>query len=333
MSRLQHNYDTDCNLGWEDFEVNEEYDDSYIRLGIDKIEYQSDIFITYLHGGADLTVDKGRQRRVVIQANRNGHKGYPTLETGDGYLLTIYNDDLGTIQLDTKPVRLVGANENYLVFRGHQVFALGPLGLVDIGITDYGFAIFLENKCIKKTVLYRYDTHKCYEYAHTREKYKQIPINLSVNTIGYTGQRPSFDYTNIDYDKVKRNAHNFLKKAASMSRAEQVSLARETDRIFDIGIKFWNNDNRPAALKYFAEALQVYPINTDVIGIYGDYYEYTDYDLSMKFYELAISLKSLRKKDYIQLAYFYEWKGEHDRAARCYALWEAAKLRGGIIDD
>lgn len=34
MSSLQNNYDTDRNLGWEDFEVNEKYDDSYIRLEI-----------------------------------------------------------------------------------------------------------------------------------------------------------------------------------------------------------------------------------------------------------------------------------------------------------
>ena len=47
MNNLPNNYENDRNLGWEDFKVNEEYDDSYIRLGIEKIEYQSDIFITY----------------------------------------------------------------------------------------------------------------------------------------------------------------------------------------------------------------------------------------------------------------------------------------------
>ena len=333
MNNLPNNYENDRNLGWEDFKVNEEYDDSYIRLGIEKIEYQSDIFITYLPGGENLTIDKGRQRRVVMQVNRNGHKAYPTLDSGDGYLVTIYNDDMGTAQMGTKPVRLVEANEHYLVFRGHQVLAMGPFGLIDPGNTDYGFAIFLENKCIKKMVLYRYDTQKCYEYAHTRDRYKQIPINISDKAIGNHNTGLSLDYTNIEYDTVKRNAHNFLKKVASMSRAEQASLARDTDRIFNIGMRYWKNNNQSTALKYFAEALQIYPINTDVIGIYGDYYEYTDYDTSMKFYELAISLKSLRKKDYIQLAYFYEWKGEHDRAARCYALWEVAKMRAGIIDD
>ena len=86
------------------------------------------------------------------------------------------------------------------------------------------------------------------------------------------------------------------------------------------------------ALRYFREALDIYPINTDVIGIYGDYYEYSDYDLSMKFYELAIRLNSIRKKDYFQLANFYKWKGQYDKAERCYARWEYIKQRAGIED-
>ena len=86
-------------------------------------------------------------------------------------------------------------------------------------------------------------------------------------------------------------------------------------------------------MKYFKEALRIFPINTDVIGLLGDYYEYSDYDLSMQFYELAISLDSIRKKDYYQLANFYKWKGQYDKANKCYMLWELVKMRSGIDDD
>lgn len=58
-----------------------------------------------------------------------------------------------------------------------------------------------------------------------------------------------------------------------------------------------------------------------------------DYDLSMKFYELAISLGSTRKKDFYQLANFYKWKGDYDGADRCYTLWELVKARSGIDSD
>ncbi len=118
-----------------------------------------------------------------------------------------------------------------------------------------------------------------------------------------------------------------------MGLPEKMRLASETDRIFNIGARYWNDDNRTVALRYFADALRIFPINTDVIGIYGDYYEYSAYDLSMKFYELAIKLNSSRKKDYYQLANFYKWKGEYDKANRCYALWEIVKVRQGIDDD
>lgn len=114
-----------------------------------------------------------------------------------------------------------------------------------------------------------------------------------------------------------------------MSMFEKRRLALETDRIFNTGAGYWETDRR-IALKYFKEALKVFPINTDVIGMYGDYYEYSDYDESMRFYELAISLNSLRKKDYYQLANFYKWKGEYGKANRCYELWELVQARAGM---
>ena len=331
MNRLPDNYKIEQNLRWEDFEVNTEYDDSYEQLNFDKIEFKSDIFITYLSGGRELTVDKGRQRRIVIKVNRSGIGSYPTLRPGDGYLITIYNDDMGTSQLGTNPVRLVAANENYLVFRGHEVLALGPFGLINPGNTDYGFAVFLENQYIKKISLYRYDTRKSYEYANTANKRVLLPINTSNENL-VSSYSMLDDPTEINYDRVKRNADAYLKKESSINILEQMRIARETDRIFNIGVKYWNNDDRVAALKYFADALEIYPINTDVIGLYGDYYEYSDYDLSMKFYELAISLKSLRKKDYYQLANFYKWKGYYDKAEWCYSMWEQIKRRYGVND-
>ena len=332
MNTLPDNYQINENLSWESFKVSENFDDSHKRLNFSKIEYLSDIFITYQEGGVNLTCDTGRKRRVVIKVNECGHGSYPMLRDGDGYIVTIYNDDSGTAQMGAKPVRLVAATENYLVFRGHEVLAMGPFGLMDPGNTDYGFAIFLENGYIKKVALYRYDTKKCYEYAHTSNKAVKLPFNAPSSVSSLLRERFSRDYTNIDYDAVKRNVDAYQKKFKSLDILSHTRIAGETDRIFNKGVKFWNAGNKREALKYFAEALEVYPLNTDVIGIYGDYYEYTDYDLSMKFYELAISLGSLRKKDYFQLANFYKWKGWYDKANRCYSLWELVKARYGIDD-
>lgn len=332
MNSLPDSYKLEKNLGWEAFKVVEDYDDSYKRLGITDIEFESDIFITYLPGGENLTVDMDRKRRAVLKINRNGHSSYPDLQPGDGYLFTIYNEDTGTAQLGTKPVRLVTANENYLVFRGSEVLALGPFGLIDPGNTDYGVAVFLDNNRIRKISFYRYDTKKSYEYANTRNASLLPRLSLTFNEKTPTRSSLIDSEPTIDYYEVAANVDSFLEKFAVMSMSEKVRLTSETDRVFGRGSKLWYSGNKKEALRYFREALDIYPINTDVIGIYGDYYEYSDYDLSMKFYELAIRLNSIRKKDYFQLANFYKWKGQYDKAERCYARWEYIKQRAGIED-
>ena len=332
MSSLPDTYKLDKNLCWEDFEVNDSFDDSYDRLGFTDIEYESDIFITYLPGGQNLTVDMDLKRRAVLKINRYGHQAYPDVEPGDGYLFTIYNDNLGTAQLGTKPVRLVTANENYLVFRGYDVLAMGPFGPVDPGNTDYGVAVFLENRSIRKIAFYRYDTKKCYEYANTSNRIQQLPLTIPDEGPSYLQESVSHDPTDISFESVKRNADEFMQRFSSMPMYLKTGFAKVTDQLFNLGVPYWETD-REKALSFFAKALEIYPINTDVIGIYGDYYEYSDYDLSMKFYELAISLGSTRKKDFYQLANFYKWKGEYDMANRCYALWEQVKARSGIDSD
>ena len=332
MSSLPDTYNPEKNLRWEDFEVNEDFDDSYNRLGLQDIEYESDIFITYQEGSQTFTIDRDMKRRLVLKINRYGHQSYPTIEPGDGYLFTIYNDDLGTAQLGTKPVRLVTANENYLIFRGYDALVMGPFGLIDQGNTDYGVAIFLNNMSIRKIAFYRYDTRKSYEYANTSNRFKPLSLTFSGEGTTKIEDSVSDDYLDISYDRVKRYADLFLRRFSTMTLSEKMRLAGETDRIFNIGARYWADDNRSVALKYFAEALKVFPINTDVIGIYGDYYEYTDYDQSMQFYELAISLNSSRKKDYYQLANFYKWKGEYGKANRCYAQWENVKQRSGMSE-
>ena len=328
---LPESYSLDKNMTWEGFEVNESFDDSYKHLHLNDIEYESDIFVTYLPGGANLTVDLNTKRRLVLQINRTGHSSYPSVQPGDGYFFTIFNDNLGRAQLGTKPVRLVTANEDYLVFRGYNVLALGPFGLIDPGNTDYGVAIFLKNRMIRKIAFYRYDTHKSYEYAHTSNRYDLLGLNLS-NQGAIKITETEDDYLDIDFETVKRNAESFKRRFSMMSMSEKVRLAFETDRIFNKGITYWTNDDRETAMKYFAEALKVYPINTDVIGLYGDFYEYSDYDLSMKFYGLAISLGSTRQKDFFQLANFYKWKGDYDKADLCYAMWEFVKAGSGSHD-
>ncbi len=225
MSTLPDTYQLDKNLRWEDFEVNDNFDDSYRRLNFKDIEYISDIFITYLPGGENLTVDIDLKRRVVLKINQIGHHSYPDVEPGDGYLFTIYNDDLGTAQLGTKPVRLVMATEDYLIFRGYDVLAMGPFGLVDPGNTDYGVAVFLKNRGIRKIAFYRYDTRKCYEYANKSNRIQQLPLTFSEGGSSLFQESDSHDAADISYERVKRNADAFRRRMSTMNMLEKISLA------------------------------------------------------------------------------------------------------------
>ena len=328
---LPDTYRLEQNLAWDSFGVNENYDVSYKRLHFHGFEYESDVFITYRQG-EDLTVDLNRRRRVVLQINKEGHHAYPFLLPGDGYLFTIYNDDLGTAQLGTKPLRLVTATDDYLILRGNDVLAEGPFGLIDPGNTDYGVAVILDRKKIRKIVLYRYDTHKFYEYANTKNQRNDMP-DLLLND---ASSLDAYDSTNNsgqpDFDSIKERADSFSRIFETMSFSEKLKLTGESDSIFNIGASFWQKDDRQTALKYFNQAINVFPINTDVLGLYGDYYEYSDYELSVKFYALAVQYESTRKKDYYQLANYYKWRGQSELAEQCYHLWKIVSSKTGIED-
>ena len=91
----------------------------------------------------------------------------------------------------------------------------------------------------------------------------------------------------ISYKRIKRNAEIYFKKLQALDREEQIRIGYETDRLYNIGVKYWNNGNRAVALEYFSKALEIFPINTDVIGMYGDYYMDSNINLSMKYYQFT----------------------------------------------
>lgn len=134
----------------------------------------------------------------------------------------------------------------------------------------------------------------------------------------------------ISYKRIKRNAEIYFKKFQALDREEQIRVGYETDRLYNIGVKYWNNGNRAVALEYFSQALEIFPINTDVIGMYGDYYMDSNINLSMKYYQLAIRFKSFKKKDYYQLAKIFKMKGQSNKADVCYEIWECIKNKYGI---
>jgi tetratricopeptide (TPR) repeat protein len=75
---------------------------------------------------------------------------------------------------------------------------------------------------------------------------------------------------NIETNSVQENTEfeeliEFQQKWYSMNMAEKQQIARETDRINNIGADFYNQDNFSEAIKYFEMALEVMPTNDDAL--------------------------------------------------------------------
>ena len=73
---------------------------------------------------------KGEQecsRTVSVIKNTNGHPSY-RLEPGIGYIVKIYNDDLGKPNMSDKPMKVIRKTETFIELRGFPIDAQSPFG-------------------------------------------------------------------------------------------------------------------------------------------------------------------------------------------------------------
>lgn len=108
-------------------------------------------------------------RTVRLERNTNGCKGY-RLNPGDGYVIKIFNDDLGKPNMSDKPMRLVSKTTDKIEFRGFPIEAQSPFGWQEVDYSDYGFVVHLKNGNIDKCVLYMYDRNTYIEYRKRQSK-------------------------------------------------------------------------------------------------------------------------------------------------------------------
>lgn len=61
-------------------------------------------------------------RTISVEKNTNGCRGYK-LQPGDGYIVKIFNDDLGKPNMSDKPMRVVRKTETSIELRGFPIEA------------------------------------------------------------------------------------------------------------------------------------------------------------------------------------------------------------------
>lgn len=102
-------------------------------------------------------------RTVCVIKNTNGCPGY-RLEAGVGYIVKIFNDDLGKPNMSDKPMKLIRKTDGMAEFRGFPIEAQTPFGWQEVDYSDYGLTVYYTNDEISKCVLHMYDRGVDLEY-------------------------------------------------------------------------------------------------------------------------------------------------------------------------
>lgn len=119
-------------------------------------------------------------RTVSVELNTQGCKGY-LLSPGDGYIIKIFNDDLGRPQMADKPMRIYRKSETSVEFRGFPIKAQTPFGWQEIDLGDYSFIVYYENGVVSRCTLHMLDRNIFIEYRKvSNETIEKPAIDSSV---------------------------------------------------------------------------------------------------------------------------------------------------------
>lgn len=122
--------------------------------------YENDVPVMGLQSGC--------VRTIRIEENVNGCSGYD-IEPGRGYIIKVFNNDTGTANMSDKPMDLISADSNKIVFRGYWLNAMSPFGWQNVDYSCYGFVVYLNNNEIEKCSLYMYDRDIRIDYLSDKE--------------------------------------------------------------------------------------------------------------------------------------------------------------------
>lgn len=103
-------------------------------------------------------------RTVSVVKNTNGCHGY-RLQPGIGYIVKIYNDDLGNPNMSDKPMKVVRKTDTSVELRGFPIEAQSPFGWQEVDYSDYGFIVYYKNGQVDKCILHMYDRNVRIEYC------------------------------------------------------------------------------------------------------------------------------------------------------------------------
>lgn len=120
-------------------------------------------------------------RTVSVEKNTNGCRGYK-LNPGDGYIVKVFNDDLGKPNMSDKPMRIVSRKADKVELRGFPIEAQTPFGWQEVDYSDYGFTVYYSNGKVAKCVLHMFDRNVDLEYRKSDSYASNISVFADVAT-------------------------------------------------------------------------------------------------------------------------------------------------------
>lgn len=177
-------------------------------------------------------------RTISVEKNINGCKGY-NIEPGNGYIVKIFNDDLGKPNMSDKPMTVVRKTENTVELRGYPIEAMSPFGWQKVDYGVYGLIVYYEHGKVSKCVLHMYDRDIRIEYlTQLTSKIPHTTINsnnnIPVRDVA-TGNPFNIKFTSI---QVVKQSYNGQSKNIDICTSVVTIISRNTiDGLvkFDIG--------------------------------------------------------------------------------------------------
>lgn len=167
--------------------------------------------------------------------------------------VTIYNLTgnhpvwVDNIQMATKIMKFVEETDMRISLRGFGNDSMGA------SFSDYGISLYKFEQDINSIHLCMYDRNITIAYMkgdpakmNMRTEFNRTPLNVNIDS----------------FNKLIK-----FKKSweSDMNSQEKMLIAKNSDKLNNIGCDFYDNDNYEEAIKYFNKALEIMPINDDAL--------------------------------------------------------------------
>ena len=169
-------------------------------------------------------------RTVSVVKNTNGCSGY-RLAPGVGYIVKLFNDDLGKPNMSDKPMKVVRKTNDLLELRGFPIEAQSPFGWQEVDYSVYGLIVLYKNGEVDKCILHMYDRNIRIEYMKSVSPNKPAKNNDDVTasndiSVRAVAQGSSF-YLKLSNIKVVKDFYNGQSQIIETSPSAYANIVRK----------------------------------------------------------------------------------------------------------